>query len=89
MPQHFLGLSGMPRRYVDYPDCFYAWNKLRSFGSWITILRVVVFLIIIWEAFVSHRTLIFTYHSRVHLEFRKPRAPLSFHTHMESIKVVY
>nr|YP_009462888.1 cytochrome c oxidase subunit I [Biomphalaria straminea]AUW35086.1 cytochrome c oxidase subunit I [Biomphalaria straminea] len=58
-PQHFLGLSGMPRRYVDYPDTYYKWNQISSFGSLFSIIAVIMFVFIVWEAFIAERTSLF------------------------------
>ena len=51
-PQHFLGLQGMPRRYVDYPDAFAGWNKISSYGSYIAAIGVLIFLIGVLHAFM-------------------------------------
>ncbi len=54
-PQHFLGLQGMPRRYIDYPDAFAYWNKISSIGYLITAAGVIVFLIVLVEMFLVRR----------------------------------
>jgi cytochrome c oxidase subunit 1 len=54
-PQHFLGLAGMPRRTVDYPDAFHGWNEISSYGSYITGLGVLVFFFGLIEAFLKKR----------------------------------
>ena len=49
-PQHFLGLAGMPRRYIDYPDAYGLWNMVSSIGYYITFVGLIVFLYTLYEA---------------------------------------
>ena len=52
-PQHFLGLQGMPRRYIDYPAEFAGWNYISSLGSYGSGLGVLVFLYVTISAYVK------------------------------------
>nr|YP_010535650.1 cytochrome c oxidase subunit I [Alectorobius puertoricensis]UYB78536.1 cytochrome c oxidase subunit I [Alectorobius puertoricensis]UYB78549.1 cytochrome c oxidase subunit I [Alectorobius puertoricensis] len=59
-PQHFLGLAGMPRRYSDFPDFFTKWNVISSLGSILSLLSVLLFIFILWEASSAKRQVIFS-----------------------------
>jgi len=50
-PQHFLGLAGMPRRYIDYPEVYAGWNYVSSIGSYISAVGVLIFIFGVIHAF--------------------------------------
>ncbi|MBO0332216.1 cytochrome c oxidase subunit I [Sneathiella sp. CAU 1612] len=51
-PMHFLGLAGMPRRIPDYPDAFAGFNEISSYGSYVSAVGVLIFLVTVVHAFV-------------------------------------
>jgi cytochrome c oxidase subunit I len=52
-PMHFLGVAGMPRRIPDYPDAFYVFNFIASWGSSLSFLSLIIFFCLILDAFIS------------------------------------
>jgi cytochrome c oxidase subunit 1 len=54
-PQHFLGLNGMPRRYVDYPEAFSLWNQVSSWGYALSMVATLLFFFGMVESMIRHR----------------------------------
>jgi len=54
-PQHFLGMQGMPRRYVDYPEEFAMYNEMSSWGAYLTLISVALFFVWVFEALIVRR----------------------------------
>jgi cytochrome c oxidase subunit 1 len=55
---HFLGVAGMPRRIPDYPDAFYTFNKISSWGAEISAFSLLIFLGLLIEAFYNQKKVI-------------------------------
>nr|AZL93413.1 cytochrome c oxidase subunit 1 [Scelio sp. ZJUH_2016028] len=76
-PQHFLGLSGMPRRYSDYPDSYYMWNIFSSIGSMMSIISLMLMMIIIMESLMSKRIILNIFHLNSNNEWSHSYPPLN------------
>nr|YP_011036772.1 cytochrome c oxidase subunit I [Eupelix cuspidata]WRK21441.1 cytochrome c oxidase subunit I [Eupelix cuspidata] len=74
-PQHFLGLSGMPRRYCDYSDTFTLWNLMSSIGSMISLMGIMYMIFIIWESMISMRIPMFNISNYSSIEWMQTMPP--------------
>lgn len=57
-PIHFLGLQGLPRKIVDYPDRYMDLNMLARLGSLIRMAAAVYFVFVFVESVLSSRVLL-------------------------------
>lgn len=48
-PMHFLGLAGMPRRIIDYPDIYSGWNSVSTYGSYLSFTGLLLFMYILYD----------------------------------------
>nr|WLE68305.1 cytochrome c oxidase subunit I [Aphidius gifuensis]WLE68357.1 cytochrome c oxidase subunit I [Aphidius gifuensis]WLE68383.1 cytochrome c oxidase subunit I [Aphidius gifuensis]WLE68604.1 cytochrome c oxidase subunit I [Aphidius gifuensis]WLE68630.1 cytochrome c oxidase subunit I [Aphidius gifuensis] len=86
-PQHYLGLSGMPRRYSDYPDMYLGWNVISSSGSIMSLVGMIFFIFILWESLLSKRLVIYNKYMNTSIEWIQLYPPMN-HSY-DQIPIVY
>jgi len=79
-PQHFLGLAGMPRRYVNYSRAYNCWNQVSSVGSILRVFSVATFVLLLWESFVAQRPVV---SMRAHRREWEDISPPDWHSNTE------
>lgn len=82
-PQHFIGLNGIPRRYIIYSDYIILWNNLSTIGSILTIIFIFIFIYSIIDLINSKRKIIIIIKSNNN-EW-KNNTPTNSHTNKELI----
>lgn len=85
-PQHFLGMSGMPRRVFDYTLGMGLYNSISSLGSIISLFSVVVFAYIVWESLMRERAVVFSLSAGA-APVLSSSSPYDFHTFAEGPSV--
>ncbi len=50
-PIHFIGIQGIPRKYLDFNSIFWRINIIISFGIYITIIRLFILFYLLFESF--------------------------------------
>jgi len=89
-PQHFLGLAGMPRRYSDFPDGFSLWNLVSSLGSTFSIVGVVWFIFIVYDALIRKEIFIsWNNNNEINTLEWVFTSPPTLHTYNELPTIIY
>jgi cytochrome c oxidase subunit 1 len=52
----FIGVNlTLPRRIPDYPDAFAGWNAICSFGSYVSVVGILVFFAVVYFTLTSNQ----------------------------------
>jgi heme/copper-type cytochrome/quinol oxidase subunit 1 len=54
-PQHILGIAGMPRRIPNYPDIYTRINRISTYGSFIIIFSIIIFIYNIYISLIRDK----------------------------------
>lgn len=56
-PIHLVGIQGIPRKYKSLPDKYKFWVNVRTFGSIISLISIIFFMVLLMDIISSYRLL--------------------------------